>query len=377
MSNGEFDDKEYGDEEEKEEDEEESIMDFASAFGETFEVEVDTEKIKDKEVEQFKSDTEFDMDLPEWDDSELQEYQSPHLKELISAGKGVCDGKVSDADLKKTIQKIAVELEKTVKEFEQIRKGEPDSITAREQVIRIERAFNLHRDAFKEMNLYFEDDNTKHIMDGLEMAQKATNRLYKSFLLLQESAIMASTKVCLQCGHRNPATLNLCEVCNAQLPKGAATPTSQIEVTVGAEQQVYYTNPNFDRLYKEGMELKEGKFPPDKFKKTIDWLSKNLETARKEYEQLDTSFFTEEEQKMFGDVFIYAKKAFDEYEIAFNELKKYFDDKDVKHIDEGLRIAFQATQIIAQVEAFSADVEKTLRELESKQKKQEEETEKK
>jgi hypothetical protein len=141
-------------------------------------------------------------------------------------------------------------------------------------------------------------------------------------------------------------------------------------MTVGADQQVYYTNPNFDRLYKEAMELKEGKFPPDKFKKTIEWLTKNLETARKEYEQLDTSFFTEEEEKMFGDVFVFAKRAFDEYDKAFTELKKYFDDKNVSHLDEGLKLAFQATQIIAQVEAFSSDVEKTLKELEAKQKEQ-------
>jgi uncharacterized protein YicC (UPF0701 family) len=363
-------DKDFNEDDMEQEGNEDSIMGFASAFGESFDVEVDTEKLKDKEVEQLKSEKELASDLPDWDDDELQQYQSPHLKELTTVGKGVCDGKVSEAELKKTIQKITAELEKTIKEFEQIRKAEPDSLTAREQVIRIERAFNLHRDALKEMNFYFDDKKTKHILDGLTMAQKATNRLYKSFLLLQESSEIVATKVCLQCGHRNPATLNMCEVCNAQLPKGSGGPASQIEMTVGADQQVYYTNPNFDRLYKEAMELKEGKFPPDKFKKTIEWLTKNLETARKEYEQLDTSFFTEEEEKMFGDVFVFAKRAFDEYDKAFTELKKYFDDNNVSHLDEGLKLAFQATQIIAQVEAFSADVEKTLKELEAKQKEQ-------
>jgi len=363
-----FEDVENGEEEEGEE----SIMGFASALGESFDVEVDTEQLKEKELEKFKSDKDFDMDLPEWDDEELPDYESPNLKELTEIVNAVCNGESSDAELKKTIKKISSELAKTIQEFEQIRKGEPDSITAREQVIRIERAFNLHREAFEEMELYFEEQDQQHILDGLDMARRATNRLYKSFMLLQESADIAATKVCVQCGFRNSSNLNVCDQCGAQLPKRTDTPASQVEVTMGGAQaeQIYYTNPNFDRLYKEVMDVKAGKLPPDKLRKTIDWLNKNLETARKEYEQLDTSFFTEEEEKMLGDVFVYAKKSFEEYDRAFKELRKYFDDKVQEHLDEGLRIAFQATQIIAQVEQFSSDVEKTLRELEEKQKKE-------
>ena len=367
------DGKEFVDDMENGEDEG-SIMGFASALGESFEVEVDTEQLKDKELEQFKSDSELDLDLPEWDDDDLPDYESPNLKELTEVGNAVCNGEATEADFKNIIKKISAELEKTIAEFEQIRKGEPDSITAREQVVRIERAFNLHRDAFEEMSLYFEDKDEQHILDGIDMARRATNRLYKSFMLLQESAEIATTKICVQCGFRNPSTLNICDQCGAQLPKGAGTPVSQVEVNEGVpepQDQTYYTNPNFDRLYKEVTELKEGKIKPEKLKNTIDWLSRNLETARKEYEQLDTSFFTEQEEKMFGDVFVYAVKSFDEYERAFTELKKYFDDKNVEHLDAGLRVAFQATQIIAQVEQFSSDVEKTLKELEEKQKKDE------
>lgn len=366
-----FDDMDYEDEEEGEEDE--PIMGFASALGETFEVEVDTDQIKDKELEQMKTDKDLDGDLPDWNDDELPDYESPNLKELTDAGHGVCDGEVSDEDFKKVIKKISAELDKTISEFEQIRKGEPDSITAREQVIRIERAFSLHKDAFKEINLYFGDGDDQHILDGLEIARKATNRLYKSFMLLQESAEIAATRVCVQCGFRCPGTVNVCEQCGAQLPRVGTTQASQYEMTMGGDPQqepVYYTNPNFDRLYKEVTELKAGKLGSDKLKKTLDWLSKNLETARKEYEQLDTSFFTEEEEKMFGDVFVYAKKSFDEYDRAFTEMKKYFKDDDQVHLDEGLKIAFQATQIIAQVEQFSSEVEKTLKELEQKQKQQ-------
>jgi ribosomal protein L40E len=353
------------------ENEEQSIMGFASALGATFDVEVDTEKIKNKEFEKLKSESDFAYDLPDWDDNELEEYQSPNLKELIAAGEDFSQGIIDEGELKKTIQKISNELNKTVKEFEEIRKGEPDSITAREQVVRIEKAFSMYKEAFNEMNLFFKDKNKEHIDKGIQIAKKATNRLYKSFMLLQESSDVTTTKVCVQCSTRNPSTRNVCEKCGAQLPKVDSTPGSQVEVTIGGDpsQQVYYTNPNFDRLYREATELKKGNFSAKDFKKTIDWLCNNLLTAKREYEKLDTSFMSEEERKMFGDVFVYTKKAFEEYDKAFVELRKYFDDNDSSHLDNGLRIAFEATQVIAQVEQFSKQVEKTLKELESKQKK--------
>jgi len=343
------------------------LEDFASAMESAFDVEVSKEIIEETKVEELFDEEKLAEVLPDWKDEELEEYQSPNLKKLLDAGKGVCEGVVSDAELKKVVAEVKAELEKTIEEFSNIKKStKPDSLTAREQVIRIERAFALHRDALEEINRYFKDGDTGHILNGLDMAQRATNRLYKSFLLLQQAAEVATTRMCIKCGHRNPLGANVCENCGAQLPKMEEKPVSAVELMVGAEEQKYYTSPHLDRLIKEVDMLKKGEISPEKFSATIDFMLNNLSVVKKEYRSLDTSFFTEEEKKMFGDLFTSSEKAIEAYEGALQEMKRYFSDSNIAHLDNGLRLAFEATQVIARVHEFAKEVEKNLSELEKK-----------
>jgi hypothetical protein len=317
-----------------------SVENFASAMGAAFDVEVSRETVEEVKLEEM-AEEKLENILPDWKDEELEDYESPYLKRLLATGKGVCKGTVPDIDLQKLLQDIRKELDKAIKGFAEVKEaGRMKSFNEQELMVRIDRAFDLHIEALNEINKYFKDKNNEHILDGIELVQSAINRLYKSFVLLNQTKwgdnSMAAPKKETWAGA-------------SKFTKSMDMEESNVDIVIG-ETKKYYTNPNFDKVRQELDLLKAGKISEEKFASTIDWMIDNIATSRKDSKAIDKSSFSGEEAKILEDVLAATLEALDAYEQGLEEMKKYFADKVTIHLDKGLRMAFDATQVIAQIQ---------------------------
>ncbi|MEQ8170970.1 MAG: hypothetical protein ABRQ38_18920 [Candidatus Eremiobacterota bacterium] len=318
------------------------VEDFASAMGAAFDVEISRETVEEEKVEEL-AEEKLENILPDWQDEELEDYESPSLKKLLAAGKGVCRGSVSSRELQTVLQDVRKELDKAIKGFAEVKEaGKMKSFTEQELMVRIDRAFDLHKEALDEINKYFTDKNNDHIMDGLDLARSAVNRLYKSFVLFNQTK-WGDNSLGARQGWAGAS----------RLAKSIEMEESNVDIVIGGENKKYYTNPNFERLRQELEMLKGGKISEEKFAATIDWMLDNIASARKDSKAIDKSSLTGDNAKIIEEVLAATLEALDTYEKGLEEMKKYFTDKVSVHLDKGFRMAFEATQVISQIQLAS------------------------
>jgi len=331
------------------------VEDFASAMGAAFDVEVSRETVEEEKVEEL-AEEKLENILPDWKDEELDDYESPSLKKLLDAGKGVCKGTVPARELQTVLQDVRKELDKAIKGFAEVKEaGKMTSFTEQELMVRIDRAFDLHKEALNEINKYFTDKNNDHILDGLDLARSAVNRLYKSFVLLNQTKWGDNTLGARQ-GWAGAS----------KLAKSIEMEESNVDIVIGGENKKYYTNPNFERVRQELDMLKAGKLSEEKFAATIDWMIDNIASARKDSKAIDKSSLTGDNAKIIEEVLKATLEALDTYEKGLEEMKKYFTDKISVHLDKGFRMAFEATQVISQIQLASEPAKEKDKKEESK-----------
>ncbi len=317
------------------------VEDFASAMGAAFDVEVSRETVEEEKIEEL-AEEKLENILPDWEDEELEDYESPSLKKLLDSGKGVCKGTVSARDFQSVLQEVKTELDKAIKGFAEVKEaGKMTSFTEQELMVRIDRAFDLHKEALNEIDKYFADKNNEHILDGLDLARSAVNRLYKSFVLLNQTK-WGDNSLGARQGWAG----------SSKLAKSIEMEESNVDIVIG-ENKKYYTNPNFERVRQELDMLKAGKLSEEKFAATIDWMIDNIASARKDSKAIDKSSLTGDNAKIIEEVLKATLEALDTYEKGLEEMKKYFTDKVSVHLDKGFRMAFEATQVISQIQLAS------------------------
>ncbi len=322
----------------------ESLENFASAMGAAFEVEVSQENIKEETIQKLFDEENLEDILLDWDDSELEDYDSPVLERLIDAGEGLYDGEVSSKELEKVLNEIERELEKTIKNFSERKETHrPSNFTEKEQVIRMEWALSLYRQALDEIHEYFEDGDKEHILDGLDMAQSAVNRLYRASHLTDEAEEGSRLK-------------------EKWLKPGLARMEhneSEVDLVLRSRDE-YYTSPYLERIRQEISLLKAGKITKYKFSATLDWMTNNIKKAKAEYERPDIFSYDEKLAEMLEEISLSTERSLDLYEEAIKEMKRYFIDKNTSHLDKGIQKAFEANRLIAEIRKNSPELEAAL-----------------
>lgn len=305
-----------------------SFQGFESAIYSAFNVEVSEEKKEEKSEEELLSDQ---------DNGEPEDYNAPVLRKLFSAGKAVCRGKISDEDFKKIVDEMNYRLDRTIKQFSGISNIKASTFTGREEAIKINKSFSLNKEGLEEIYRYFEDCDTDHILDGLDIIQIAVNGLRKSFLLLKDIE-----------KDRDFLTDN------PMLPKKhhriSCEQENSVELILGKEK--YYTSPNLEKLRNEVRLLKDGKINKEKFSETLHWMENILLKAKKQCKNIKLTYDNEESEeiKLIEYASLSAEELFESYEEALEEMKRYFVDNNSIHLDKGLQMAFEATQIIDDIQ---------------------------
>ena len=332
---------------------EENFDDIFSAIGDAFNIDIPEDRIAEEDEEELLDEEDFDEILSDWEDEELEDYETLELRELMEIGKGVCRGIIPDEELEELLGYLREKLHGDLSYFDEIKEAHKNaSFVIRELLVRIDRAFKLYSEALDEIDKYFTDRDSDHILEGMDLAVSAVSRLYTSFLLLQEEAFEDEDED---------------DFFEEEIKKMDTAWKSKISEIIPEddnyydtldEEEEYYTNPNFERLKSEVELLKEGKINEERFSSTLKWMSSNLESGRKDFE--DISSPSSEEDKYLDTVITNALDAFRIYEHGLREMEKFFSDKDFVHLDNGLDMAFEATQIIAQLQISFEDPEEII-----------------
>jgi len=325
-------------------DRKEDLDDIFSAIGNAFDIEIPEDKIYEEEPEELFDEEDFDETIPDWEDEELEDYETLELRELIEIGKGVCRGTVADEELVEVLEYLREKLYEEMSSFNEIKEiYKNDSFVIRELLVRIDRAFKLYSEALDELDTYFTDGDVDHILEGMDIASSAINRLYTSLLLLQEEEAEDEDE------DEDFFEEEIKKMDMAWKSKiSGSIPDDSNYYEISDEEEEYYTNPNFERLKSEVELLKEGKISEERFSSTLKWMTSNLASGKKDFEDLE--FSSSEEEKYLETVITNGLDAFRIYEHGLREMGKFFSDKDPVHLDDGLDMAFEATQIIAQLE---------------------------
>ncbi len=325
-------------------DRKEDIDDIFSAIGNAFDIEIPEDKIYEEEPEELFDEEDFDETIPDWEDEELEDYETLELRELMEIGKGVCRGTVADEELGEVIEYLREKLHEEMSSFNEIKEiYKNDSFVIRELLVRIDRAFKLYNESLDEIDTYFTDGDSDHILEGMDLASSAINRLYTSMLLLQEEESEDEDE------EEDFFEEEIKKMDTAWKTKiSGSIPDDSNYYDISDEEEEYYTNPNFERLKSEVELLKEGKISEERFLSTLKWMTSNLVSGRKDFEDIESPSTVED--KYLETVITNALDAFRIYEHGLKKMEKFFLDKDPVHLDDGLDMAFEATQIIAQLE---------------------------
>jgi hypothetical protein len=336
------------------EDTEEKVENFAFAIEKAFDVEIseDTEAY----AEELFDEEDFEESLSDWEEEELEDYETFELRELMEVGKGVCRGTLPDEELEELLDYLKEKLQENLDSFIEIKEiYKRDSFIVREILVRIERAFNLYEDGIDEIDKYFLDGDSDNILEGLDIARAAVNRLHKSFLLLNDEYFNDEEND----GEEDFLDEEIKKMDMAWKEKVTSMMSEDEEyLDISDEEEEYYTNPNFERLELEVEMFKEGKINEERFSSFLTWMDGNLESGKKDFKDLSSPSC--EEGHSLERVIIAALDAFRMYEKGLMEMKKFFSDKNFLHIDNGLEMAFEATQIIAQLQLSFEDPEEII-----------------
>ncbi len=323
---------------------EDELDDIFSAIGDAFDIDIPDDKTYEEEPEELFDEEDFDETIPDWEDEELEDYETPELRELMDTGKGVCRGTVADEELGEVLEYLREKLHEEVSSFNEIKEiYKNDSFVIRELLVRIDRAFKLYNESIDEIERYFTDGDIDHILEGMDLASSAINRLYTSLIVLQEE--------------ENEEEYEDEDFFEEEIKKmdmawktkiSGSIPDDGNYYEISDEEEEYYTNPNFERLKSEVELLKEGKISEERFSSTLKWMTSNLVSGRKDFEDIESP--SSAEDKYLETVITNGLDAFRIYEAGLRKMEKFFLDKDPVHLDDGLDMAFEATQIIAQLE---------------------------
>lgn len=310
-----------------------------------------SEEILEEDEEEGPPEDNPEESLPDWEEDELEDFETPEIRELIEIGKGLCKGTVSEEELEELLDYLNEELTKYLTEFYKIKKSyTSDSFMIKELIIRIERAFKMYREGLEEIDSFFEDEDIDHIMDGLITVQSSINRLYKAFHIIEEREEFSQEDD----GEEDILW---------KAPSLSRVPVdseSIYDMVIDDEEDEYYTNPNFEKLKEAVEKFGEDRITGEEFLSVLDWMEKNITEGREDIEEIDISDIKAGEDELIPYMVKNSLEAFDLYEKGLEEIRRFLMDRNPLHLDNGLGMAFEAVQELGRIEESFEDPEEII-----------------
>ena len=312
---------------------------------------------------------------------------SPPVNELLRIGKGVLKGDFQSIDLQRRYEVVETLYSETYSNVEKISKNPPDTKAMEEQLPIIMEALKLFREGLDDIKEYFghinkkeeeeeeeeeteeeEFDLDKILGGGLDKIQEASQKICEAQLAIKEGIDKAmeedSKKTEWQSkfpGVRPPTSVG--EGLDIKVGETQAPPPPQEE----QEQVQLAVPPNYKKVYDAAWAVSKNEITVEEFLKAIDTLASTVKKNMADLPKLvKPNDLNEEEDKFFEESKQNLVDGMEGTITGLNELKKYVDDKDVTHLENGLATIMVAGDMLYRIQVIGDEVAKKMQEAKKK-----------
>jgi hypothetical protein len=306
-------------------------------------------------VEQDKPPGEFD--IPEIDED--GNYNSPVLARVLDGYAAYLQDKSQRKSFLALLDKTRANLERLLNTLDMcIQEGLDDPNNPIHQAARA--GFEDFLTGLDELQDSVEQRDPKLADGAFEMLRLGTNRIMDAFAFFQKLRNVVMTLNCPQCEAENRKGDVKCHACGQTLPQFESAGEGRVlaentEGVLGQEAaQPALTTPNYQKLETALHRWRQNEINDDALWAEIAQVEANMNGHRQvnKSEMEDTEGLTEQEQEVTLRLLGLIDVALEGSLKSLDEMKLFWEDKDMDHLDKGMAMMGPPTQQM--IEAFLA-----------------------
>lgn len=316
------------------------------------------------------SDLFSSFDAIKEEESKREQYsESLFQDELMRLGNGVINGLIKPEAFN---EKIVGTIQYYKAFYNNLEKMEPtpnerDAFLERKPDIK--KAMKNYVRGLEEAKLYFTDNDTQHIREGMRLSKEASDELIAHQKAIAAASEGPSSKMCFKCGKENHISSKFCEGCSAALPAfDQGSESSTMEFRVNEQGMVMGTNHVVTEYSKKMMDsvekVKNNDISKEAFRKVLEELEQKALNAKKEKSRLGAPPVINEEEQSGSDLFLDAVEQLmntgvDEILEGIERMKMYLPDDDMNHLTSGMETALCGVDKLYQVQMLTVEMSKS------------------
>ena len=324
----------------------------------------------------------------------LKPTNMPAANVLINTAEGVLKEIYTLDQLRDALHWYRTYTEQIEDQFDLAVEGKTNSLVILEELPKTREIIDQHDEMMDRFDEVLEDFSEETVRSILEDFADVVDRLEASSQVFIEAAEREGKLVCVQCGHANPPTNRTCESCAGMLPQ-MVDPTMFSQSTFeleersgleGEEEDDYHMGINTYRLFESAYNFYEGQIDEESFRKEIDKSRRTVESSEDGVAALTAREITEKQeemmtpeqlqtfrdsQEMFMETKHLLEEGMDEWLEGLEYFEQYIESRHRPTLETGIQLIFVASQKIHKVHKLGEMAEKTLAEIEDKEREEE------
>lgn len=324
----------------------------------------------------------------------LKPTNMPAANVLINTAEGVLNEIYTLDQLRDALHWYRTYTEQIEDQFDLAVEGKTNSLVILEELPKTREIIDQHDEMMDRFEDVLEDFSEETVRPILEDFADVVDRLEASSQVFMEAAEREGKLVCIQCGHANPPTNRTCESCASMLPQ-MVDPTMFSQSTFeleersgleGDEEDDYRMGINTYRLFESAYNFFEGHIDEEAFRNEIEKSRRTVEASEDGVAALTAREITEKQEEMMTpeqlqtfrdsqEMFLETKhlleEGMDEWLEGLEYFEQYIESRHRPTLETGIQLIFVASQKIHKVHKLGEMAEKTLAEIEDKEREEE------
>ncbi|HPZ09028.1 MAG TPA: hypothetical protein PL110_12995 [Candidatus Eremiobacteraeota bacterium] len=327
-------------------------------------------------------------DILKKDEEKIKTFcDSPMLSELIRIGKGVAEGIYEEESLKRRLEFCKAFHETVLEHMKELMNESYDTKEAEREAPLIMEALDLMEEGFEEIELYFQNNDPEHILEGVELVRQAAEELSNSYSILAkavedaekeaEEETVPKEKICFKCGIKLQPEIKICPKCHIPIPdmrpidkeKVDERPTVRIDVGETRDLVTPMMTPNVKKIYDTAVEFMQKKISSEEFTARLDWLDGILKQSEETLRKEKLPELTDEREKQIMEQ---TKQLFEmgikESKEGLQEMRLYLKDENPSYLQNGILQAIRGGEKLYQVQMLAKRIQQYAKEMKEKEK---------
>lgn len=296
--------------------------------------------------------------------------ESPYVNWVIHAAEGVKAGQYPPQILKEALDFLESNVREARRQFESSAQVPVSSALLQDEIPRTLEAFDLHDEAIAQMRATLPNPTPEQIDAGISALSNAVSSLKGSADVYQNVADREGKVLCPRCGQPNMPDVRVCTQCGGPLPRVAdpqfsqgAASTFEVRETdeprPQREEMVMTTH--LKRLFDACEAIDQKQITAEEFLEVLDWAEGLLEQGESQLGNLSRpgipTDLSEEEEESLQDQLGLVDETVDllhqgiqEFRNGLEVMRSYLDKRQRDTLVTGIRIVWEASQKIYQVQ---------------------------